>query len=297
MTKPALIEKSQITDPQVEESLSGDFPKVGARRGAKTKQVCIGDVPFGGAAVPVIAGPCAVESQDLIVEAAAMVADGGAAVLRGGAYKPRTSPYSFQGMGLPGLKMMRQAADDAGLPMVTEVMSPKLVETMEPLVDAFQIGARNMQNYALLRAVGKSDRPVLLKRHFGATVKEWIMAAEHIAAAGNDNIILCERGIRTFGGETRFTLDLAGAVWAKSKVCLPVIVDPSHAVGIPGLLAAMSAAAVAAGLDGVMVEVHPDRSRARCDADQALTGDGFRELIDQVEGATAVVGRHLWRRS
>ena len=297
MTRPAPTEESSSPTEPAPETADGEYPKVAAHCADETTPVHVGDVPFGTDAVPVIAGPCAVESRDLIAEAAALVADRGAAVLRGGAYKPRTSPYSFQGTGHEGLKMMREAADNAGLPLVTEVMSPRLVASMEPLVDAFQIGARNMQNIALLRAVGDSDRPVLLKRHFGATPREWILAAEHIAAAGNDRIILCERGIRSFGDETRFTLDLAGALWVKSRVRLPVIVDPSHAIGIPRLLPAAATAAVAAGLDGVMVEVHPDQTRALCDADQALTEDQFAELIDQVDRATDVVDRRLWSRN
>ena len=291
MTKPASPEQSPVCEPA-----DSAFPKVAARGGGETTTVAIGDVAFGGEAVPVIAGPCAVESQDLITDAARLVADRGAAVLRGGAYKPRTSPYSFQGTGREGLEMMRRAADSAGLPLVTEVMSPALVEEMAPVVDAFQIGARNMQNIALLEAVGGSDRPVLLKRHFGATIREWILAAEHIAAAGNDRIVLCERGIRSFGEETRFTLDIAGALWAKSKTRLPVIADPSHAIGIPALMAPTASGVVAAGLDGVMVEVHPDRSRALCDADQALTGDQFQALIEQVGRAAEAAGRRLWRR-
>ena len=296
MNSPASTDKPSTTL-SCREPSSQEYPKVAAGSAGETTVVHIGDVPFGADGVPVIAGPCAVESQDLIEDAARIVSNRGAAVLRGGAYKPRTSPYSFQGTGHAGLEMMRQAADAAGVPLVTEVIAPTLVEEMEPMVDAFQIGARNMQNIALLRAVGASDRPVLLKRHFGATAREWILAAEHIAAAGNDQIVLCERGIRSFGGETRFTLDLAGALWVKSRVRLPVVVDPSHAIGVPDLLGSAAAGAVAAGLDGVMVEVHPDRDRALCDAEQALTPDQFTELVDRVGRAAEAADRRLWQRS
>ncbi len=276
-------------------SITSDFPKITARPNGATSVVSIGDVPFGGEVIPIIAGPCAVESQDLIERAAHMISDLGGAVLRGGAYKPRTSPYSFQGLGIEGLEMMRQAADEANIPLVTEVLSPEVVETMEPLVDAFQVGARNMQNFALLKALGQSTKPVLLKRSFGATLTEWILAAEYIADSGNDQIILCERGIRSFGDETRFTLDLAGALWARSKTRLPVIVDPSHAIGLPNLIGAATAAAVAAGLDGAMVEVHPDPTRALCDADQALHQDQFRELITRARPIAKAIGRPLYR--
>lgn len=272
------------------------FPKVAAGADGKTRPVRIKDAVFGGPDVAVIAGPCAVESAPLIEAGARLVKELGASVLRGGAFKPRTSPYSFQGLGLEGLEMMRRAADDVGLPIVTEVLSPELVAPMAPLVDAFQIGARNMQNFALLKAVGQTERPVLLKRHFGATLREWILAAEYIASQGNEQIILCERGIRTFGDTTRFTLDLAGALWVKSQVHLPVIVDPSHAIGLPALMSSAAAAAVAAGLDGVMVEVHPDPERAQCDGDQALTGVQFEELVARVGRAASVMDRELARR-
>jgi 3-deoxy-7-phosphoheptulonate synthase len=272
-----------------------EFPRVGrsARPERDGSTVRIGDVAFGGREFVLIAGPCAVESQEMVDRAAAAVAKLGARVLRGGAFKPRTSPDTFQGLGLEGVEILRRSAREFGVPFVTEVMSAPMVDEMEPLVDAFQIGARNMQNFALLEAVGRTRVPVLLKRNFGATLSEWLMAAEYIAKGGNDAIILCERGIRSFGQETRFTLDLAGAMWAKQRTHLPVIVDPSHAIGLPELLSGAVAATVAAGLDGAMVEVHPRPERARCDADQALTPGEFEELMQRIAPVARAVGREI----
>lgn len=270
-----------------------EFPRVGRHAHPQGSTVHIGDVAFGSDQFVVIAGPCAVESAAMIDKAADLVRRLGARVLRGGAFKPRTSPDSFQGLGLPGVTLLQQASRQFDIPFVTEVMSPEMVAEMEPVIDAFQIGARNMQNFALLEAVGATDKPVLLKRSFGATLTEWLMAAEYVAKGGNDQIILCERGIRSFGDETRFTLDLAGAMWVKERTHLPVVVDPSHAVGIPNLLAGAVAATAAAGLDGAMVEVHPDPSRARCDADQALTPKEFEELMERVAPVVRASGRSL----
>jgi 3-deoxy-7-phosphoheptulonate synthase len=270
-----------------------DFPRVGRRHRDDAAVVSIGQTCFGGPTFAVIAGPCAVESRQMIGRAAEVVSRLGAGVLRGGAFKPRTSPDTFQGLALEGVEMLEQASSAHDIPFVTEVLSPQMVQEMEPRVDAFQVGARNMQNFALLEAVGEASRPVLLKRNFGSTPTEWLLAAEHVAKAGNDDIILCERGIRSFGDETRFTLDLAGAMWAKSQTRLPVIVDPSHAIGIPELLAGAAAATVAAGLDGVMVEVHPDPSRALCDADQALTPQRFEALMQRLRPIAEASGRPL----
>lgn len=260
-----------------------DAPRV-ARRGRADSVIDVGTTAVGDGSFCLIAGPCAVESADQITEAARLVADAGAALLRGGAFKPRTSPYTFQGLGIEGVEMMRKAADDAGLPLVTEIPAPDHLEAMAPLVDAFQVGARNMQNFSLLEALGDADCPVLLKRSFGATPTEWLLAAEHLAEAGNERIILCERGIRSFGDELRFTLDLAGALWVRRRTHLPVVVDPSHATGDPDLVADLVAAGRAAGLDGAMVEVHPRPTRARCDGDQALAPDDFRALISGLDG-------------
>lgn len=274
-------------------SANAQFPRVGRDVCPDGSVVSIGDVAFGADTFVVIAGPCAVESHKLYDEAARTVARLGARVLRGGAFKPRTSPDSFQGLGMSGLTIMQQASREYGVPFVTEVMSPEMVGEMEPIVDAFQIGARNMQNFALLEAVGQTRTPVMLKRNFGATVTEWLKAAEYVAKGGNDQILLCERGIRSFGDETRFTLDLAGAMWAKQQSHLPVIIDPSHAIGLPDLLAGAVAAGAAAGLDGAMVEVHPDASRALCDADQALTPTQFEALMERVAPIARAAGRSI----
>jgi 3-deoxy-7-phosphoheptulonate synthase len=255
------------------------YPLVRRAPSGATSLVRVGQVPFGGTLFPIIAGPCAVETSEQISRAAGLVAEAGARVLRGGAFKPRTSPYAFQGLGLHGVELLAHAAREAGLPCVTEVMSADAIEPMAPHVDAFQVGARNMHNFALLSALGEARRPVVLKRGFGATLTEWLLAAEYLASRGNEQIILCERGVRSFGDELRYTLDFAGALWAKERTHLPVILDPSHATGAPSLLPALGAAALAAGLDGLMVEVHPEPHQARCDGEQALTAKGFRELI------------------
>ncbi|MFW5967830.1 MAG: 3-deoxy-7-phosphoheptulonate synthase [Persicimonas sp.] len=278
-----------------EEPLEADarFPRVGRPATNETSTVSFGDVVFGDERFVVIAGPCAVESPELIDRAANAVSRLGARVLRGGAFKPRTSPDTFQGHGLEGVSMLVEASRRRQIPFVTEVMSPEMVEPMAEHVDAFQIGARNMQNFALLSEVGRTDKPVLLKRNFGSTVTEWLMSAEHLAKAGNDRIVLCERGIRSFGEETRFTLDLAGAMWAKKESRLPVIIDPSHAIGVPELLAGAACAGAAAGLDGVMVEVHPDPTRALCDASQALTPSDFEDLMQRLRPVAEATGRPL----
>lgn len=270
-----------------------EYPRVSRNSDGHTSIVSVGDVTFGDGDFVVIAGPCSVESAEQIDRIADLVRNRGARVLRGGAFKPRTSPYSFQGLGLEGVELMRRASLRHEIPIVTEIMSETALEEMEPRVDAFQVGARNMQNYDLLRALGRSDKPVLLKRNFGSTLREWMLAAEHVASGGNDQIILCERGIRTFDVETRFTLDLAGAVWAKERTHLPVIVDPSHATGLPTLIPKLAAAAVAVELDGVMVEVHDQRDEALSDADQALSTDLFDELIQRVTAVAEATGRSV----
>jgi len=255
--------------------------------------VSIGDVVFGGDSFVVIAGPCAVESQDQIESAARQLRSLGARVLRGGAFKPRTSPYSFQGLGMEGIELLRRASLKAEIPFVTEVMSVEQVEALEARVDAFQIGTRNMHNFELLKAVGETRKPVMLKRGFGATLREWVLAAEYIARGGNSQILLCERGIRSFDSQTRFTLDLAGAIWAKQETALPVIVDPSHATGLPTLISPLSRAAVAAGLDGIMVEVHDDPDHALSDGDQAMSSNQFKVLMAEIAPIVEAVGRRL----
>ena len=258
-------------------------------------RVSIRDVEIGGDGFVVIAGPCAVESEAQIHESAALVAGHGIPVLRGGAFKARTSPYTFQGLGLDGVRLMREAADRQNLPMITEVLSERDVEGMLPYVDAFQVGSRNMDNTALLKLLGQVDKPVLLKRGFAATIKEWLLAAEYITVGGNEHVVLCERGIRTFSNETRFTLDLAGALYARQESHCPVIIDPSHATGNPRLIPPLAAATLAAGLDGLMVEVHPDPTAALSDADQALSPRLFSDMMEQLQRFAAAAGRPLTR--
>lgn len=268
------------------------YPLV-VRSGPEGTLVSIGDVVFGGDSFVVIAGPCAVESQDQIESAARLLRGMGARVLRGGAFKPRTSPYSFQGLGMEGIELLRRASLKAEIPFVTEVMSVEQVEALEARVDAFQIGTRNMHNFELLKAVGETRKPVMLKRGFGATLREWVLAAEYIAQGGNSQILLCERGIRSFDSQTRFTLDLAGAIWAKQETSLPVIVDPSHATGLPKLISPLSRAAAAAGLDGIMVEVHDDPDHALSDGDQAMSSHQFKMLMAELAPIVEAVGRRL----
>jgi 3-deoxy-7-phosphoheptulonate synthase len=266
------------------DSHSGSMPRARVR---------FGDVEFGGDAFVVIAGPCAVESPAQIDAAAGLVALHGATVLRGGAFKARTSPYTFQGLGLDGVKLMREAADRYGLRMITEVLSERDIEAMDPWVDAFQVGSRNMDNTALLKELGRGTKPVMVKRGFAATIREWLLAAEYIVVGGNEQVVLCERGIRTFSNETRFTLDLAGAVLAHRQTHLPVIIDPSHATGNPALIPALAAATLAAGLDGLMVEVHPDPSSALSDADQALPPALYAEMMTLLRRIAPAAGRTL----
>ncbi len=259
---------------------------------ARTR-VHIRDIEVGGKGFVVIAGPCAIESAPQIREAASLVSAHGAHILRGGAFKARTSPYTFQGLGLDGVRLMRDAADAQGMPMITEVLSERDIEGMVEFVDAFQVGSRNMDNTSLLKELGQTNKPVLLKRGFAATIKEWLLAAEYIIVGGNNQVVLCERGIRTFSNETRFTLDLAGAVLARQQTHLPVIVDPSHATGNPALIPALAAATMAAGLDGLMVEVHPDPTVALSDADQALSPELYRGMMEQLHLLASVMGRPL----
>lgn len=244
-----------------------------------TKTVWVRDVPIGGDQAIVIAGPCSVESEEQVVATAKAVREFGAVMLRGGAFKPRTSPHDFQGLGLEGLKLLRKAGDVSGLPIVTEVMSEDDVGIVSELADMVQVGARNMQNFSLLKKLAKIDKPVLLKRGLAATVKEWLSAAEYLLSGGNENVVLCERGIRTFDTSLRNTLDIAAVVLAKELTHLPVIVDPSHATGKRSLIAACARAAIAAGADGIVVEVHPDPAKALSDGAQSLTFNGFAEMM------------------
>jgi 3-deoxy-7-phosphoheptulonate synthase len=232
----------------------------------------------GNGNLTIMAGPCSIEGRDMLLETARTVAAAGATILRGGAFKPRTSPYAFQGLGVEALGYLAEAGRETGLPTITEVMEPSQVEVVAEHSDILQVGTRNMQNYSLLTAVGKAGRPVMLKRGYGATIEEWLMAAEYIVAGGNPDVILCERGIRTFETYTRNTLDLTAVPLLHHLTHLPVIVDPSHATGKSWLVKPMALAAVAAGADGIMVEVHPNPNEARSDGEQSLTFDQFRDM-------------------
>jgi len=237
------------------------------------------DAVIGDGSLTVMAGPCSVESRDQLFETADGVKAAGATILRGGAFKPRTSPYSFQGLGVEALRYLAEARDRTGLPAITEVMEPNQVDIVAEYADILQIGARNMQNYSLLTAVGRVARPVMLKRGFGATVEEWLMSAEYVVSAGNPNVILCERGIRTFETYTRNTMDLSAVPLVHHLTHLPVVVDPSHATGKRWLVKPLAIGGVAVGADGVMVEVHPHPDEALSDAEQQLTLDQFRDMM------------------
>lgn len=245
--------------------------------------VRIGSVAVGADRPVIIAGPCAVESERQLLETARAVKQAGAHILRGGAFKPRTSPYAFQGLEEEGLKLLARAREVTGLPVVTEVLDTRDVELVASYADVIQVGARNMQNFRLLREVGHAGKPVLLKRGLAATIEEWLMAAEYIAATGNDQIILCERGIRTYEPALRNTLDISAIPLVRQLSHLPVIVDPSHATGNRRLVTPLARAAVAAGADGVMVEVHPDPANALCDGPQSLTPAMFAELVHEIQ--------------
>lgn len=259
--------------------------------------VDVGGVLIGGDAIVMMAGPCTVESEEQVFASAKAVADAGASILRGGAYKPSTSPYSFQGMGVPGLQLLRAAADRYGLKVVTEVMDPRKVDIVSEYADILQVGARNMQNYDLLKEVGISRVPVLLKRGFAAKLDEWLLAAEYVAAAGNEHIILCERGIRSFDTFSRNTLDLAAVPAAKAASHLPVIVDPSQGTGRRDLVGPMSLAAIAAGADGLIIEVHPNPDHAIKDGAQSLKTEQFARLMPQIERIAEAMGRPLAARA
>ena len=253
--------------------------------------VRIGDVEIGGDTVVAMAGPCSVESEDQIERIAALVAVAGAKVIRGGAFKPRSSPYSFQGLGEQGLKLLRAAADRNGLLVVSEVMDQTQIALMEPWVDIFQVGARNMQNFTLLRELSHIRKPVLLKRGIAATIEEWLLSAEYLLAGGNYDVILCERGIRTFETYTRNTMDISAIPVVKKLSHLPIIGDPSHGTGRRDQVLPMARAAVAAGADGVIVEVHHDPDRALSDGAQSLKPEQFSELMRQLRIIATAVGR------
>jgi 3-deoxy-7-phosphoheptulonate synthase len=253
----------------------------------------IGDLRVGGDEVIVMAGPCSAETDEQVDSTAAAVKRAGAKALRGGAFKPRSSPYSFQGMGEEGLQMMREAADRHGLLVVSEVMDQTQISLLAEHVDIIQVGARNMQNFNLLRELGKQSKPVLLKRGIAASIEELLLSAEHILAGGNYNVILCERGIRTFETYTRNTLDLSAIPVVKKLSHLPIIADPSHGTGRRDIVAPMARAAVAAGADGLMIEVHPDPDRALSDGAQSMRPEQFEELMVQLQAIALAVGRTI----
>lgn len=254
--------------------------------------VDVGGHKFGGVNFQIIAGPCSVESEKQLIGIAEAVKKAGATLLRGGAFKPRTSPYSFQGMGVDGLKLLLKAKAETGMPIVSEIMSEEHIDDFED-VDVLQVGARNMQNFDLLKKLGKLKKPILLKRGIAATIEEWLMSAEYIMSEGNPNVILCERGIRTYETYTRNTLDLSAIPVLKERTHLPVIVDPSHALGISRFVKPMSLAAVGAGADGLIIEVHNDPPHALCDGAQSLRPEQFEDVVKSVEGMLPVVGKEL----
>jgi 3-deoxy-7-phosphoheptulonate synthase len=255
--------------------------------------VDVNGIKIGGDRVIIMAGPCSVESREQVLEAAQVVKAGGAQILRGGAFKPRTLPYSFQGLGEEGLILLEEARKETGLPIVTEVMDADKVELVASYADILQIGTRNMQNFPLLKEVGRSDKPVMLKRGMSATINEWLGCAEYILAEGNPNVIMCERGIRTFETITRNTVDISAAPILHAISHLPVIVDPSHGTGSRYLVTPMSKAAIAAGADGVMVEVHPHPEEALCDGAQSLSPEDFKTFIDEIKPIITATNRWL----
>lgn len=282
--------------PGVEQAMHIVKPyKIVAREWHKEDTVIdIKGVKLGGKQVQIIAGPCSVETPEQMEKAAQGVVDAGCKMMRGGAFKPRTSPYAFQGHGVEGLDMFRKAADAHGLPIVTELMDLRTLDAfLEYDVDVIQIGTRNMQNFDLLKEVGRTTKPVILKRGMSATISEWLMAAEYIAAGGNHNIIFCERGIRTFETAYRNVLDVTAIAVLKKETHLPVIVDPSHAGGKAWMVPALSRAAVAAGADGLLVEMHPNPCEAWCDADQALNQQELTNLMGSLRGIAQAIGRDL----
>lgn len=266
---------------------------VARRHDCQQTTITVKNVTIGGDQIPVIAGPCAIENEELLRETAFKVRGAGAVMLRGGAYKPRTSPYSFQGLGEEGLKILARVGEEMNMPVVTELMDAADLEAVSEYSDIIQVGARNMYNYSLLRRLGTSNKPVVLKRGLSATIEEWLLAAEYILAGGNHQVVLCERGIRSAETWTRNTLDLAAVSLAKEMTHLPIMVDPSHATGVRSLVTPMARAAVAAGADCLMVEVHPRPETALSDGDQSLTPRDFSQLLREIESIARAVGRRV----
>lgn len=256
-------------------------------------EIDVRGVLIGGKKIPVMAGPCAVENKTVLTSIAEKVKAGGASFLRGGAYKPRTSPYSFQGLGEEGLRYLAEAREKTGLPIITEIMDPRDLDVIVEFADIIQVGARNMQNFRLLLEVGSANKPVLLKRGLSSTIKEWLMSAEYIMSRGNQQVMLCERGIRTFETATRNTLDLSAVPVLKQLTHLPVVVDPSHGVGKRDFVAPMSKAAIAAGADALIIEVHINPEEAMSDGEQSLKPDSFTRLMKELAPVAAAVGREI----
>lgn len=269
------------------------FKKANRKMQEECTIIDVNGIKIGRGNFTIMSGPCSVESRDQILEVAKSVKKSGAQILRGGAYKPRTSPYAFQGMELEGLDLLKEARKETGMPIVTEIMSVDLVEKFAQEVDIIQVGARNMQNFDLLKALGKIDKPILLKRGLSATIEEWLMSAEYIMAGGNEKVILCERGIRTYEKYTRNTLDLSAVLAVKKLSHLPVIVDPSHATGKRWMVKKLAMAAAAVGADGLMVEVHNDPENALCDGAQSLRPEQFEDLVRDVSKILEVVGKKM----
>ena len=294
-TNPGSIRDAVVDLPGVDDAIpvSKPYKQVTREWHPESTVVDVSGVGIGDGSLTVMAGPCAVENRDQLLATARAVHGAGAAIMRGGAFKPRTSPYSFQGLGISGLEHLREARAATGLRVVTEVVTPGDVEVVAGTADMLQVGTRNAQNFALLEAVGEAGRPVLLKRGLSNTVEEWLLAAEYVVARGNPDVVLCERGIRTFEGYTRNTLDLSAIPVVKSASHLPVVVDPSHATGHRHLVAPMALAAVAAGADGLLIEVHPDPENALSDGAQSLTFPMFDDLMAQIRRLLSALDRHL----
>ncbi|MDU4749974.1 MAG: 3-deoxy-7-phosphoheptulonate synthase [Clostridium butyricum] len=288
---PSSIEASEIVESVMH--VQEPFKKANRLFHPENTIVDVNGVKIGGKKIAVIAGPCSVESEEQIVEIAKEVKELGANFLRGGAFKPRTSPYAFQGLKYEGLELLKKAKAKTGLPIVTELMSPYDIETFVENVDVIQVGARNMQNFDLLKELGKTNKPILLKRGLSATIEEWLMSAEYIMAGGNENVILCERGIRTFETYTRNTLDLSAVPAVKKLSHLPVVIDPSHSAGKYWMVEPLAKAAVAVGADGLIIEVHNDPSNALCDGPQSIKPEKFAKLMEELRVIAGAVGREI----
>lgn len=288
------IRKIQLLDGVVSVHRISEQLNLAAKRSKKENtRINVNNVVIGGNEIVVMSGPCSVESEEQIFRIAKIVKERGAKILRGGAFKPRTSPYSFQGLGEEGLRLLKAAGNEFGLPVITEVTETNNIELVDRYTDIFQVGSRNMQNFALLRELGKTNKPVMLKRGFSATIDEWLMSAEYILSGGNENVILCERGIRTFETSTRNTFDLSAIPVIHQRSHLPIIADPSHATGFRDKVIPMARAAVAADADGLMIEVHHDPLNAMSDGPQALLPEQFSELMMQLKQIAEVIGRRI----